>query len=176
MLFSGHSIIHWYNQPLILSISVCLQGQDRGLPIKPGGTTAAPPAQVQRLNNRKHVHYINIFADSDLSIGNKGLHNRLSAEDVTPDVARKTRRPFRESFGANGSCGSGSSSGGSVLGEISYQPGGLISTESLYHTSHLWTLTRGQHTTPDYQKPPISLKEVDEGLMVEEMIYSVRSF
>lgn len=100
------------------------------------------------------MQYINIFADINLSKGNKGLHNQFNREDVTPDVARKTRRPFGEPFGANRSCGSGSSS--SVLGEISYQPEGLISTESLYHTSHLWTLTRGQHTTPGYQKLPIS--------------------
>lgn len=40
---------------------------------KPTGTAAAPTAQVQRLNNWKHVQYINISADSNLSMGKAGF-------------------------------------------------------------------------------------------------------
>lgn len=54
---------------------------------KPTGTATAPTAQVQRLNNRKHVQYINISADSNLSMGKQGLHKGLRTEDVTSDRA-----------------------------------------------------------------------------------------
>lgn len=54
---------------------------------KPTGTTAAPTAQVQRLNNRKHVQYINISVDSNLRMRKQGLHKGLRTEDVTSDRA-----------------------------------------------------------------------------------------
>lgn len=118
-------------------------------PSKPTGTAAAPTAQVQRLNNQKHVQYINISADSNLSMGKQGLHEGLRREDVTSDRAGGNMQAFSRSGGANGSRGSSSSS--FVLRGVSYQPDGLISTEGLYHTSHLWAITRGQHTTSDCQ-------------------------
>lgn len=131
---------------------------------KPTGTAAAPTAQVQRLNNRKQVQYINIPADSNLSMGKQGLHKGLRAEDVTSDRAGGNRQAFSRSGGANGSRGSSSSC--FVLGGVSYQPDGLISTEGLYHTSHLWALTRGQRTTSDCQRLAISQgTTLDEGKM-----------
>lgn len=120
------------------------------------------------------MQYINISADSNLSMGKQGLHKGLRTEDVTSDRAGGNRQAFSQSGGANGSRGSSSSSS-FVLGGVSYQADGLISTEGLYHTSHLWALTRGQCTTSDCQKLAISqgttldeVKRVDEqaGLML----------
>lgn len=71
-------------------------------------------AQVQRLNNQKHVHYINTFADSDRSMGKQGLHRGLRTEDVTSDRAGGSRRALSQSGGANG--GRGRSSSSFVLG------------------------------------------------------------
>ncbi len=90
------------------------------------------------------MQYINISADSNLSMGKQGLHKGLRTEDVTSDKEGGNRQAVSRSVGANRSWGSGSSF---ALGGVSYQPDGLISTEGLYHTSHLWALTRGQCTT-----------------------------
>lgn len=100
------------------------------------------------------MQYINISVDSDLRMGKQGLHKGLRTEDVTSDSTGGNRQAFSRSGGANGSSGSGSSS--FVQGGVSYQPDGLISTKGLYHTSHLWALTRGQCTTSDYQRLGIS--------------------
>lgn len=59
---------------------------------KSAGTAAAPTAQVQRLNNQKHVQYINISADSNLCMGKQGLHK--GTEDVTSDRAGGNRQTF----------------------------------------------------------------------------------
>lgn len=88
------------------------------------------------------MQYINTFADSNLSMGKRGLHKGLRTEDVTSDRAGGSRQAFSQSGGANG--GRGRSSSSLVLGGVSYQPDGLIGTESLYHTSHIWAITGGQ--------------------------------
>lgn len=76
--------------------------------------TRMAAAQVQRLNNQKHVHYINTFADSDRSMGKQGLHRGLRTEDVTSDRTGGSRRALSQSGGANG--GRGRSSSSFVLG------------------------------------------------------------
>lgn len=98
--------------------------------------------QVQRLNNRKHVQYINTFADSNLSMRKHGLHKGLRTEDVTSDRAGGSRKAFSQCGGANG--GRGRSSSSFVQGGVSYQPDGLIWAEGLYRTPHIWALTAGQ--------------------------------
>lgn len=62
------------------------------------------------------MQYINISADSNLSMGKQGLHKGLRTEDVTSDRAGGKRQAFSRSGGANGSRGSSSSS--FVLGEL----------------------------------------------------------
>lgn len=133
----------------LIWLSLPTRAGERSL-CKPTGTAAAPTAQVQRLNYRKHVQYINISADSNLGSGKQGLHKGLRTEDVTSDRAGGSGQAFSRSAGANGSRGSSSSS--FVLGGVSYQTDGLISTKGLYHTSHLWALTRGQRATSNYQR------------------------
>lgn len=77
---------------------------------KPAGiAAAAPTAQVQRLNNQKHVQYINISADNNLCMRKRGLHKGLGTEDVTSDRAGGNRQAFNWSGGANGSHSSSSS-------------------------------------------------------------------
>lgn len=58
-----------------------------------------------------------------------------------------------------------------VLGEVSYQTDGFISTKGLYHTSHLWAQTRGHCTTSNYQRLAICQGVTpDEGKMVDELV------
>lgn len=99
----------------------------------------------------------------------QGLHKGLGTEDITSDRAGGKRQVFSWSGGANGSHSSCSSS--FVLRGVSYQTDGFISTEGLYHTSHLWAQTRGQRTTSNYQRLAISQGATpDEGKMVDELV------
>lgn len=97
---------------------------------------------MQRLNNRKRVRYVNTSADTDLSAGAWGLHKGLRTEDVTSDRAAVSMQTFSRSSGANGGWGRSRSS--FVVGGVSYQPDVLISSQSLYHTPHIWDGTGGQ--------------------------------
>lgn len=130
---------------------------------KPRRTAAA---QVQRLNNRKHVQYINTFADTNLSMRKHGLHKGLRTEDVTSDRAGGSRKAFSQCAGANG--GRGRSSSSFIQGGVSYQADGLIWAEGLYRTPHIWAVAAGQ-AARDW----ITLRELHRSLEIWWMSWSV---
>lgn len=51
------------------------------------------------------MRYVNIAADTDLSVGTRGLQKGLGTEDVTADKAAESAQTFSRSSLANGGWG-----------------------------------------------------------------------